>query len=581
MTISSALQTDRGGSEGVGASATQSGWLFGPAVDLVLGCGVGSIAVSVLMVFQANTLAALVPGAILVLLFSLPHYGATLLRVYELREDRRRYAFFAFGVTTLLGFGFIAGLENVFLGSLLLTVYLTWSPWHYTGQNYGIFLILARRRGIAVSPVVKRLVYASFVLSYALTFLAIHGTARPENYAPASYAGTVYRLLPLGIPSWVSNPLLWGVAAAYGATLVAWFAALWRASSLRQLGPSLVVAGTQSLWFSVPVLMRFSGLARPDSGMAGIYDAYGFLWIAAAHAIQYLWITSYYAKSQGRARVLPSYLAKTAAAGFAIWTVPALVFAPGILGSLPHEAGLAVLIAAVVNLHHFVLDGVVWKLRDGNVARVLLREVKQPTSSAGPTRRRRWPRSLFWATGGVCVAVGLLALWGESEFKQALREQDSVRARAAVDQLSWLGRDGPEARTRLGRLYARQGRSKRAESEFHRSLALRPTVEAWRSLGLLYEEGRDWNAVVRAYDALLTMAPADGQALYRRGLAYLERGEPQKALADIDGAARLHPEQKIIGLSRQRAQRMIEESRVKEAAPRPTGPSDSGLPGGT
>ena len=89
--------------------------------------------------------------------------------------------------------------------------------------------------------------------------------------------------------------------------------------------------------------------------------------------------------------VAPAYLAKTAAAGFAIWTVLALVFAPGILGSLPHEAGLAVLIAAVVNLHHFVLDGVVWKLRDSHVARVLLREVKQPTSSAGPTRRRRWP----------------------------------------------------------------------------------------------------------------------------------------------------------------------------------------------
>jgi hypothetical protein len=35
--------------------------------------------------------------------------------------------------------------------------------------------------------------------------------------------------------------------------------------------------------------------------------------------------------------------------------------------------GLGLLTASIVNLHHFVLDGAIWTLRDGRVARMLLR----------------------------------------------------------------------------------------------------------------------------------------------------------------------------------------------------------------
>ena len=83
-----------------------------------------------------------------------------------------------------------------------------------------------------------------------------------------------------------------------------------------------------------------------------------------------------------------------------------------------------------------------------------------------------------------------------------------------MERLSWLGRDGPGPRTRLGRLYAKKGRPRQAEREFRHSLALHPTIDAWRSLGLLGEEARDWGAVVRAYDGLLELDPEDGQVLW-------------------------------------------------------------------
>lgn len=542
-----------------GSVKPRDGWLFGPGIDLVLGCGLGSIAVSVAMGFQASQIALWVPGALLVLLFSLPHYGATLLRVYELPEDRRRYSLFAIGATTLLALAFIGSLGNALVGSIILTVYLTWSPWHYTGQNYGVFLILLGRRGVGVAPGVKRWIYASFLLSYGLTFMAIHGLDRPDVYAPVSYAGTVYRLLPLAIPASFSIPVFWALAAAYVVALGVGLGSLWRSSSFSQVAPSLVVVATQSLWFVVPVVARYAMGPQALPGLSGIYDAYGFLWIAAAHAVQYLWVTAYFARRSGRATSYSFYFAKTAFAGFAIWTVPVLIFAPGVLGNLPHEAGLAVMVAAVVNIHHFILDGVIWKLRDGRIARVLLRKTSEPVS--GPQRfapPRRWGAGVVGAIGVACIGVGLLALWEEEAFRRAVASGDLSRAREAVERLGWIGREGPRRQVGLARLYASRGQIGAAGAHIRRSLDLHPTPEAWRSLGLISEEAADWDAAESAYDGLLAMLPDDGPGLYRRGLARLEQGDAQGAVGDLKRASELHPEIKLIGLSRRRAERQLE-----------------------
>ncbi len=50
------------------------------------------------------------------------------------------------------------GLYSPTVGSWLLTLNLTWSPWYYTSQNYGIVLTYLHRRGVDVTPDLKRLV---------------------------------------------------------------------------------------------------------------------------------------------------------------------------------------------------------------------------------------------------------------------------------------------------------------------------------------------------------------------------------------------------------------------------------------
>ena len=556
---------------GAAPAAPGQGWLYGPIPDLFLGCGLGSILVTAALAWWGAGVRALIPGALLVLAFSLPHYGATLLRVYELPAERRKYALFAVWATLLIGVSFVVGLQSALLGSLILTLYLTWSPWHYTGQNYGIFLMLLGRRGVAVSSRTKRLIYASFILSYAMAFLAIHGVEQSANYAPVTYAGTVFYLMPLGLPQAVAGPLLIAVAGAYALTLASGVILLWRVSSLRQIAPSLVLAFTQSLWFSVPVLLRFSGVTEGSPAALEIYSAYGFLWIASAHAIQYLWITTYYATNAQDRVARVRFLSKAALAGFAIWTVPVLLFAPGLLGSLPHEAGLALLVAAVVNLHHFVLDGVVWKLRDGRVARVLLRgSASEPVSTTpGAPSERHWVRGTVWAVGGACVVVGLLALWLEADFRRSLASGDVDGAATSMQRMTWLGRDGPDRRTRLGRHLASRGNYRRARIQFQRSIDLYPTPEAWRALGLLNEQSGDWQRALGAYQAALRLDDRDVRAWYASGMARTRLGDFKHAVEELEHAVHLAPGEKLISLSLERARRSLAESREEPPARSP------------
>jgi hypothetical protein len=100
-----------------------------------------------------------------VLLAGTPHYGATLVRVYEKRRDRRAYVVFSLWATLAVIALFVVSLWWGAAATFFVTLYLTWSPWHYTGQNYGLAVMFLRRGGVDLEPGLKRWIYASFLLS--------------------------------------------------------------------------------------------------------------------------------------------------------------------------------------------------------------------------------------------------------------------------------------------------------------------------------------------------------------------------------------------------------------------------------
>lgn len=186
------------------AAGPRPPWLFGPGPDLLLGCGLlYALAFGAFLVLGPEIRTGQPPilFPLLILVLGVPHYGATLLRVYERRSQRRAYVVFSLWTTLLIVALFLASLRMPLLASGMVTVYLTWSPWHYTGQNYGIAVMFLRRGGVALDAVTKRWLYASFLLSFVLVFLHMHTDTIRVNDLPLGYTGeSGPTFVPLGIP---------------------------------------------------------------------------------------------------------------------------------------------------------------------------------------------------------------------------------------------------------------------------------------------------------------------------------------------------------------------------------------------
>ena len=477
-------------------------------------------------------------GLVISVFVSGPHYGATLLRVYEQREERRKYALFSVGLTLVVAGLTSAALYEIWLGSALLTLYLTWSPWHYAGQNYGIALLLLRRRGVQISPSSKRLLYASFVLSTLLALLRLHGDVPNLSYAlELAGASETYRMLPLGIPKALSTYAILATAAAYALCLilVAW--SFGRHARWRDLMPAALLVASQGLWFSLPGFV----LGATSYRFAGSALALTASWIAAAHALQYLWVTTYFARREEPSLRVGTYLVKATCAGAAVIFVPALFFSPALLGTLPFDAGLATLPFAAMNVHHFILDGAIWKLRDGRVARVLLRS---DAHSVAPTEseRRGGLRPLLLGAG----ALGVVVSFVEPQLHRAIADptRDLEAKRSAARRLGWVGRPSANAHIRVGHLLAEGGDEQAALEEFQRSVSLVPNQDVWTNIGVIHERAGRLEEALVAYATALDQGEAP-RALFRTAsvsFALADRKQSKSRVAEYRARATLHLE---------------------------------------
>ena len=480
-------------------AAMRHRWLYGPVPDLLFGCGLLYAIASLLFatlggaVFQAIPLAVPV---VLIALISAPHYGATLLRVYDRRSDRRAYFLFSVVATALIIAIFGISLVDRWIGSIFATVYLSWAGWHYTGQNYGISMMFLRRRGIDPTTLIRRTLYASFLLSYLLVFLVMHG-----QQAPVADPTLEIRLIPLAIPERFNAIAVPIVGIAYGAaTLVSFGLLIRRAGQLGDLLPSILIAGIQALWWSIPYAARHFDLFRSVVPLSADLRGAFFTWVALAHAGQYLWITSYYARAapgfdgQGR------YYGRVLLAGSAVWTLPALAFAPG---SSEIDWNFALLLAAAVNVHHFVLDGAIWKLRHTKIARVLIADEAEVVTGE---REGGLLRIAVWTVAALSLALTVGSLADRFYvFPAAMKNGRLAAAAVSLDRQGWLGVTHSVSRFRLGRRFEAVGDLAEASAQYELSARIEPRVEPFRRLIMLYDRTGNGAGFVRACDGLFEL----------------------------------------------------------------------------
>jgi tetratricopeptide (TPR) repeat protein len=517
-------------------SRIQSPWIYRPWIDLTVGCGAWSAPLLLAGFYFANSYGRgwSVAFYFLALLSNYPHFMATVYRAYHTRDEFEKYRIYTVHVALLLA---VAGVvTHVWYGLLpwIFTLYICWSPWHYTGQNFGLLMMFARRAGVSPTEAERRALRLSFVASYILLMLSFHTGASGDAM-----------ILSLGLAAKFTLPAR-AVLAVFFVGASAWaLTSLARRSNFRTILPVLTLTVTQFLWFLLPAVIELvSGREIPQT-------RYNSGLLAVLHSTQYLWITSYYQKKEARAAGDPHwsfsrYLVTLIAGGIALF-IPG----PWIVSRIFHAdfASSFLTFTALVNIHHFILDGAIWKLRDSRIAALLLDGQQKSVGPVGE-KQSSFAAATQWFTGRAPAArairiatVTLLFLWAGMDQLHFWWSSESG-ALPALQHAAQLNPDDSFVQVRLARAEQLAGQREAAVAAMQRAAALNPAnFSLQESYGRsLIEAGHEADAYAQ-FQRIITRWPRAANALVDYGMLAHRLGHDEEAVDNWQRAVDVDPGQ--------------------------------------
>ena len=230
-----------------------------------------------------------------------------------------------------------------YAGRHLDALYLTWSPYHYAAQAYGLAVMYCYRSGCQLSSGEKRLLWWSCMLPFLSNFFDAPD-AGLGWFVPHSKLAA-HPILAEGY-NWLTS----GLALLTFVVPVVLFLRLQYHKSAAMPLISLLIMGSNGLWWIV----------------LNYLDA--FVWATVFHGLQYLGIvTIFHVKDQTRA--------PNNQRGWLYHTVKfysiCVLLGYGMFMCWPRAYVLAgyglaesmALVIAVINIHHFIVDAYIWRLR--------------------------------------------------------------------------------------------------------------------------------------------------------------------------------------------------------------------------
>ena len=289
----------------------------------------------------------------LVLLFVGPHYAATYRRAYTSLQIIRAHPGVTLVAPIVLALGAIAAVRHPGSWGLgYFALYVVWSGYHYSGQSLGLAMLYPLRQGARLTPDEKRLISLPLYVSWILSVVGLFRLTIPPRSAAHDLVRHAYLGPPL--PSWV--PPLGLAVLAVSFIGVAVVARRRRARGIPLPWPTYAVLSAQVLWFTV-----------------GLYHPLFALMLAPVfHSLQYLGLTSWHACRADRAgpRRFAAYAISLVLLGLLINPGPEWLFVQGL------TAGELLVVSAAstsfINLHHFLLDGRIWRLRERPVVQSMM-----------------------------------------------------------------------------------------------------------------------------------------------------------------------------------------------------------------
>jgi tetratricopeptide (TPR) repeat protein len=512
-------------------------WIYRRWLDLLVGCGAWSAPLLAIAAWHtpSHEHGWAVGFYLLALLFNYPHFMATIYRAYHTRADFEKYKFFTLHLTLLIVLTGILLHASYRWVPWIFTLYICWSPWHYTGQNYGIMMMFARRAGVEVTRAERRWLHAAFVASY-LMLLASFETGGSSDRL----------ILSLGLPLKFTLPLRLVLGLLFALFAFLAFRPVIRRSSLRAMAAPLTLVCTQFLWFVLPTFLELRAAyqipqTRYSSGV-----------LAVLHSAQYIWITSYYQQREARAAGQPrwrlvKYFLTLVAGGIALF-IPG----PWLVSYIFHYDFTTsfLIFTALVNIHHFLLDGALWKLRDSRIRSLLIDPSQKattgreaPTNPPMGTAARQLGARIFSSPSFRISLAALLFLWGgmdQIHFALGTNEGNLP----GLERAALMNPYDSMLEARIASAETKAGRRDAAAQALTRAVAIHPHNAALEHAcaRAMLEAGRYADAYEH-YRKMLELFPRDSDALVNYGLLAARLGHPEEAVESWEKAVDVDPHQ--------------------------------------
>ncbi len=337
-------------------------WILHPVADLLFVCG------GLVWIFGLLMWMGFIPNApsspfmtaasiTALILFAMPHQTATYLRVYDSKSTSktlgRIVAFFA-GVCVLLG-----GLAMVspYWASIVGRITLGFSFQHFYAQAYGIVLLYCYKRGFFLNKLEKNTLHC---LTYAGICSAVTNVFSRANLNVAGFELIPVVALPLIVRT-LCDVAVAGLALAFTALMVK------RWVKTRQVIPWPAVLSLVSCFLFLGYLERYASFLAIAILGQGLFHSPQYLVVTLSYHIkERMPVTVPYAKvwTQVWRPVGLKYLGFVLGAGWILSTVitPYLQDYLNSYATLPAMGACAWYCA--INLHHYIADACIWKMRD-------------------------------------------------------------------------------------------------------------------------------------------------------------------------------------------------------------------------
>jgi tetratricopeptide (TPR) repeat protein len=509
-----------------------SPWIYRPWLDLIVGCGAWSapLLAFALLLPATRSHSWAVTFYLLAIVFNYPHFMATIYRAYNTRENFDKYRFVTLHVTLLILATGVLMHASPRLFPWVFSLYIYWSPWHYSGQNYGLLMMFAKRSRATVTLAERKWLRTAFIASYCMLLgsFITGGSVDPLILSP-------------GLPAHFTLPLRLALGMTFLVCTFMGFRRMVREHGVRAMAAPLTLAFTQFLWFVLPTFLELNSASqipqtRYSSGI-----------LAVLHSTQYIWITSYFQRREAAAEgksnwSIAAYFVTLLAGGIALF-IPG----PWLVSYLFHYDFTTsfLIFMALVNIHHFILDAKLWKLRDTRVSALLVDSGaagKAKATKASAQAKPLLPAVLTKPAVLVSAAL-LLFLWGGmDQFHFAMRTDENDLP--ALQRAASMNPYDSSVQARIATVSSRAGNKDAAVAALQRAVELNPSSLALQQsyARALIEDGR----YAKAYDhyqKMLKIFPRDPDALVNYGLLAARLGNPGEAIDSWEKAAEINPQE--------------------------------------